>query len=211
MIAHHLTLVLGAGASCPYGFPTGYQLRKKIIELSPDLYSEYRSEIVQFQNAFRDSHCTSIDTFLAEPSNDRHVIWGKRAIAHVLLPIESSSRRVFREDGDWYQIFADALLAPPPPDRTPAKVHVVTFNYDRSLEAFLLIAIRNRFNLPPDEARQKMDALVAINHVYGWLGQISVDPGSEFREAPFVRYGGPADATDAANPHLIIRAQHAET
>jgi hypothetical protein len=74
MIKHNTVLVLGAGASCPYGFPSGRTLIDKIThsvgEQGSHLYErlvnrdfEHRS-IKEFSNALRESPLSSIDIVL---------------------------------------------------------------------------------------------------------------------------------------------------
>jgi hypothetical protein len=72
MISKNTVLVLGAGASYPYGFPLGKQLKQKILSLQerPDDYSAVHElgylerDISEFQRRFRGSQLDSIDLFL---------------------------------------------------------------------------------------------------------------------------------------------------
>ena len=49
-------------------------------------------------------------------------------------------------------------------------LRIITFNYDRSLEEFLLRAIQAKFGLPEWEAFDLFKEAVSIEHVYGDLG-----------------------------------------
>ena len=55
---------------------------------------------------------------------------------------------------------------------------VITFNYDRSLEAFFFRALQNLFGLPPDAAEDRR-RMIKIIHVYGDLGEDLMGGGLE--------------------------------
>jgi len=55
------------------------------------------------------------------------------------------------------------------------KLQIITFNYDRSLEEFLIRAIQAKFGLPEWEAFDLLKEAVSINHVYGDLGMTFVE------------------------------------
>ena len=63
------------------------------------------------------------------------------------------------------------------------KLRVITFNYDRSLEEFLLRAIRAKFGLPDWTAFELLKETIFISHVYGDLGMTSVDRNNSSEEA----------------------------
>jgi hypothetical protein len=48
---------------------------------------------------------------------------------------------------------------------------VLTFNYDRSLEQFLLVALQNRYDIGPAQAAQLL-AAIPIIHLHGQLGHL---------------------------------------
>ena len=104
MIKEDTVFILGAGSSCPYGFPDGQILREEIIhtfESDSNLYfhkfNEVRSRIdhVAFQandfiEKFRDSDNESIDLFLSR--NHKFMVRGKWAIVFRILNHEKNSK-----------------------------------------------------------------------------------------------------------------------
>ncbi|MET0288542.1 MAG: hypothetical protein ABW178_02835 [Pseudoxanthomonas sp.] len=73
-------LVLGAGASMNYGYPSGAELRQQILSLEPKLAenleiiargaSQKLKSFIEFQEAFRYSQLFSIDAFLGRRPKD---------------------------------------------------------------------------------------------------------------------------------------------
>ena len=96
MITKSTVLILGAGASYPYGLPLGADLRKSICEMvdgdnmlfkSLKLHASIDSdEIKNFARQFKRSHVNSIDAFLSKRSEFTDI--GKLAIAAALIEKE---------------------------------------------------------------------------------------------------------------------------
>ena len=86
------TLILGAGASAPYKFPTGFELTQKILALEGNIelliyFSDQNTPLVRkFFQSFRMSTATSIDSFVAK--NPRYTEIARTAIAMVLMEME---------------------------------------------------------------------------------------------------------------------------
>lgn len=190
MIERQTVLVLGAGASCPYGLPLGSELRQTILQMSD---KELRSLPIgrgqqrlahiasTFSVAFRGSRAESIDSFLARRAE--FVDIGKHAIAAALLPRESADRLLNQDVGDdWYTYLLRRMDAPWE-DLPSNKISFVTFNYDRSLELCLTHAFQHRYGKTQEEAMDMLQHFPIV-HVYGSLG--SLDP----RNPGFVPYGG---------------------
>lgn len=181
MITVPTTLVLGAGASKPYGFPTGRELRAELCSPSKlqglnDKFSD--KDIQVFCDAFQKSQMPSIDAFLGRRGDSP--VWcagsptfselGKAAIAYRLMQREVANQ-LFQERADhWYQYLwskiSDSL------DSFPSnKLRIITFNYDRSLEAYLLTALQHAFGVPKPQAASLL-CHIPILHVYGQLGSL---------------------------------------
>jgi len=69
MIERETVLVLGAGASMPYGFPLGRQLIKDISGHSlpsncEDLFQEKEGALTSFQQCLKGALSTSVNQFL---------------------------------------------------------------------------------------------------------------------------------------------------
>jgi hypothetical protein len=170
------TLVLGAGASKPYGFPTGYELRKSIIgelqgkqQLSTslrDLYAQPR--IDAFMVDFERSGICSIDRFLAERPEHEEV--GKAAIAIRLMRNETMEALFYPSNlDDWYQYLWNRVATSWDALKS-ANLRVITFNYDRSLEYFLLEAASHTFGRSYEQCNEQLRN-IPILHVYGLIGE----------------------------------------
>lgn len=202
MITKETVLVLGAGASAPYGFPVGSRLLELIQGMTPDVANQLPAppgahippgEPGGFISSLRTAHPTSIDGFLAHRPDLEEP--GKAAIATILLPYER--KKYFPAQGQtdhWYRLLLQAMDCPWERFQEN-KLSVVTFNYDRSLEYFLMNAVREKYGRKPEEVRQKL-ATIPIVHVYGSLG--SLDEGAQ----DYVPYG-------AEDPRFVrIAARH---
>lgn len=121
MITTPTVLVLGAGASCPYGFPTAKELKNRICEVfsNPDVISRLAKgldrssdQFVEFREAFWKSSTSSVDAFLEGRPEFLDV--GKLAIAYCLIPFENEPDLYSPPpgDGDWYLYLSERLNRP---------------------------------------------------------------------------------------------------
>jgi len=192
MITDKTVFILGAGASKPYGYPTGRGLRNDIcmnflnrIEklaldagwTPHDFEIEVKPIAQDFVQAFYKSSTPSVDLFLA--SNPQFSGIGKRAIVVSILEAERGSG--FREKVDvkldWYfhlfTIMTRELTEPKTYKRFGEnKISFITFNYDRSLEHFLYESLSNRFRAAPEEAIVNELKKIRISHVYGKIDEL---------------------------------------
>jgi hypothetical protein len=175
-------LVLGAGASCTYGYPVGTQLRRKILEATEDSMGAEGTFPIglvrEFREAFAQSQSMSIDRFLSRRSDFADI--GRYAIAQVLLQDEDASepKLMGEPDGEhWYRYLLDRLTSDDWDAFDPSWLTVVTFNYDRSLEWYLMHSLKAMYGKREDEVAEKLTRL-KILHVYGSLGMPwgNVDP-----------------------------------
>lgn len=183
MITENTLFVLGAGASQPFGYPTGKELRKLILSnlshpphsLNSKTYYLFNElgigevEISKFVEAFYKSSIYSIDAFLEKRSEFLKI--GKIAIAHALIPFENENR-LLSIDGDWYGYLFNRLIPKCPFESfADNKVSFLTFNYDRSLEQYLFSALINAYGRSPIEVITIMNK-IEILHLYGQLGDL---------------------------------------
>lgn len=111
--------LLGAGASVAYGFPTGADLKRKIIELeahkdshfykiikdtsgfpSNDLQHEFGQideELQSFFNSFKESNSSTIDSFVAK--NENHAPLARLIVAFLLLESSMNSNNIVDDIG----------------------------------------------------------------------------------------------------------------
>ena len=130
------------------------------------------SEFVDFAHALTHSGQHSVDQFLEHRAKEFMEI-GKLSIAYCLIRYEDE-RKLFRPKldcggGDWYEYLFGKLNAPFP-EFAQNQLSVVTFNYDRSLEHYLLTANRNSYKKSLEECAPMFQKIRFI-HVYGQLGE----------------------------------------
>lgn len=185
-------LILGAGASCPYSFPTATGLREMIIGSLPHAFRDQKhfpapagyyswaqfiekslppglgvEDLHAFQREFRESQVYSIDRFVYYRREFENI--AKYYISFILLFCES----VKKLDGDWYQQLWNELILSH--SHTDQVLEIVTFNYDRSLERYLQLASKACFGDDSSILRR-----VNIRHVYGHLGSLVEDSAVEY-------------------------------
>jgi hypothetical protein len=183
MINVPTVLVLGAGASVPYGFPSAEELKRLIcgafdIQTNPhpaqflaDRYDYSLEQFAEFREALSKSGKTSVDEFLEH--RKEFVDVGKLAIAYCLIPYENENNLFLteaRRGGDWYQYLFNKLNAPFH-EFAGNQLSVVTFNYDRSLEHYLLTTLQNAYGRSYEECAELV-AKIPIVHVYGQLSRV---------------------------------------
>ncbi|MCK5038674.1 MAG: hypothetical protein KAS16_06195 [Thermoplasmata archaeon] len=189
--------ILGAGASMPFGFPSGDGLKDEIYnlfhrEISSDSFilnkkkvernlsimatnGYSQTEVLEFSTRLKRTPFT-IDEFLAQ-DNDYQGI-GKYAISLALFPKEEeaiywmfNSKDVFGEP-NWYQYLFRLFYKDVPYDEYHNQnIRFITFNYDRSLEYFLFESYANA-NKDVDEKIAESLLESPVIHVYGKLGSL---------------------------------------
>lgn len=181
MITTPTVLVLGAGASAPFGFPTGRALLMSICR-PPNTYGAdpigkslhdcgfKDREIAAFREALNKSHLPSVDRFLE--SRPEFLAVGKTAMARALVQSEDESLLQRGETSSWYEYLYHRMFTKQRQWPENA-LSVITFNYDRSLEHFLFSALQHSYDLTNNEAWELVNA-VPLVHVYGDLGALGV-------------------------------------
>lgn len=172
-----ITLVLGAGASASMGYPLGSDLRAEILSsdknhLTELILSSAPSEslrsLEEFVETFKKSQMESIDAFLARRPELSTI--GKTVIATLLLEKEKEDQLHSHNHSDkWHQYFFNRITSTKWEDVDLSRISIITFNYDRSLEQYMLMTLKNSFNKNNDEAISKINKMKII-HVYGSLG-----------------------------------------
>ena len=195
MIKNETVLVLGAGASMPYGYPSGHGLRQMLINPSlfePALQKNWfeREDIDTFCRTFMLSGMKSIDAFLARRGKDslgfgRSTIEevGKHGIALALRqnkvmetlfqsPAWADKPWGIDRSDNWYEYLwaqlSSGITKSNLEDFGATRLTIVTFNYDLSLEHYLFTAIKNSYGITDDEAASLLQPIKFI-HLYGQL------------------------------------------
>ncbi len=188
MFKEKTVLILGAGASRHYGYPTGEELIDEIIEAIEAYEGErvYKSETL-LKRYLTHHDPLSIDRFLTSySSNEELVDLGKQFIAEVLLRKEDPelmNRRRRQEingekekaiSNNWYRFLAHKLS---PANRNFGTIihnlenlYIITFNYDVSLEYFIYSRYQNS-PIFDDEQKELFFSTISnnINHIYGCI------------------------------------------
>jgi hypothetical protein len=181
MIKRSTLLVLGAGASEPYGYPIGSALKEKIItEITEMVKSDsgWVNElgfdidfVSDFVARFIISPRPSIDSFLAYDKEEFSEI-GKIAIVDAISKCEKFNN--FNSiDDDWYTYFTSFLYKCHFDDICNNKIGIISFNYDRSLEWFLYHTLLASYEEGdyPEKCVPKLKG-IPIAHIYGRLDQL---------------------------------------
>ncbi|MGZ8144125.1 MAG: hypothetical protein ACXWTG_08210 [Methylosarcina sp.] len=196
MIEFPTVFILGAGAHCSYGFPSGEKLKEEIVEavqnslkkeahdrsfLVMPNYGVARVEDVQsnrckvFAEALANAGQPSIDAFLnANRHQPGFQAIGKGAIAQVLLSYEEKG--IQSSNDDWmkyvFQVMLEGVNSPSQLIELN-KVGFITFNYDRLLESWLYRSIKYSFGIDDLKAFEVLNQ-IPIHHIYGKLGPFPV-------------------------------------
>jgi hypothetical protein len=171
MIRKETVFILGAGASIPYGFPSGKTLVKEIIKDSRNETSSFsqmfsQGRRLEFSNALDLSFAPSIDDLLEKRPEFMDI--GKTAISIQLIQREDPSSISRETMGNWYELLWECMQAKVD-DFVKNQVSFITFNYDRSLEFFLQRALMNYYGIQRDKANEIIDE-ISIIHIHGMLG-----------------------------------------
>ena len=177
MLSKSTVLVLGAGASKPYDFPTGIELSSEINNQLQgrghavfnnlcDVFGFGENAIRRFREAFYFSGKNSVDAFLEHRTEFLSI--GKAATACVLTRYENPSR-LFRYDGHNWLRYLYNNLNTSFEEFGSNKLAIVTFNYDRVVEYFLFTSLKNTYGKSDEECRAALEKIPII-HLHGQLG-----------------------------------------
>ena len=214
-------LILGAGASKPFGFPTGEELSEKIrtglesIEkpFFRDVLAASRfegleaseSNFEELGNALLYNPST-IDRLIHEREELKDA--GKLSIARALIPLEDPSNLTApagkaTDNGQfWVDVLFRHLAGFDGPEATEKweEFAILTFNYDRSFEHAMAERCYSVFG--EERAEEALDKIQVV-HLHGSLGRhprfpISIDtihpPGPDFEFEPSFRHERLAEA-----------------
>jgi hypothetical protein len=180
MITKSTVLILGAGASKPFGYPTGKELKKTICDNLGQWEDGFFRSAVNL-DAVRDfkEHLTkspdvSVDAFLEY--RPEFLTIGKLAIASALIPLENESA-LFDDQYDknnWYEYLFNEMSCRFE-EFENNKLSIVTFNYDRSLEHYFINGLQAKYGKNINECAIKLKTIPII-HLHGQLGNLPWQP-----------------------------------
>jgi len=175
MISKKTVLILGAGASVPYGYPSGEELRMLIYNDITGIYSTTilkkigfnEAKIMEFRNEFLDSGQYTIDEFLEKRDTFTNI--GKIAIVLQLIPRERNNQMNMIQDSiNWYKLVFNKMNTEFNSFHEN-QVSFITFNYDRSLEQYLFNALKSSSGAEPNKVAEVLKKINII-HLYGQMG-----------------------------------------
>lgn len=182
MIEIPTLLILGAGASAPYGFPTGLELTKMIMDdlkkiednesgWTYDLGYDMEDIVSTFRATLSLSKKYSIDAYLASREDDTFTEFGKIAIVNAISKCESSdSLYIDGIDDDWYPYLVNHIYDCSYENIKDNNLSIITFNYDRSLEMFLMFTLWGTYTLRSWGTMSKhLEKSIPIIHMFGKL------------------------------------------
>jgi hypothetical protein len=169
-------LVLGAGASAHLHYPLGRELINRIAALSQDALAYPIAqgwEPRQFIEELSYSDPNSIDAFLT-----KHPEWselGRYLITLVLKGHERMTAMFPPATAGWYRVLYNALTEDNEDLLSNNRLTIVTFNYDRSLEAYLHRRVKSEYRLSDEQATKALRSIQII-HPHGTLGDYPEEP-----------------------------------
>lgn len=207
-VSKGVSLFLGAGASCDYGFPTGLQLMKDIAEtltnpknneIGDYLYkiSNHKAEALlavgkDLQNAIQQRAYDSIDAFLDQRhhQSEETLEVCRQAVWCIILRYERSSQLYPEKDWmlEFFKVFfheANTVYGArevwnPIDDSLRVGISIYTLNYDRLFEWKLFSYLKGRFGETEEIAGHLAAIEGLVTHSHGSLGQITSGPRLPF-------------------------------
>ena len=217
MITAQTVLILGAGASASYGYPTSAQLTENILgNLKIENQHAFEKliacgfkvkEISDFRNSFYYSGVLSIDSFLEKRIEYKNV--GKAAIAQQLMQVEINSDQLFYRN-HWYAYLLNKMHCREFEDFKNNKISFITFNYDRSLEHFLSTALMEKYGKTIEEISEVLQQIKII-HVYGQLGFLEWQTTDETKRRAYGDFEKPDAIKISADGIKIVSDNESDT
>jgi hypothetical protein len=197
MLQKRTVIVLGAGASRHCELPTGKELLDEVNRLcNSSIRGFYDAlpdpNLTYEQNRYRESDAgtlgrviessphLSIDALLARLPKFIEV--GKIAIAYALMPKENRQKLtdLTRRSDSWYAYLFNRMLTKDIESFGKNPLTIVTFNYDRSLEAYIRICLGTSFEGGDMSKYEQAIESIPIIHLHGDLGSIADNPYGEY-------------------------------
>lgn len=169
--------VVGAGASVPYGLPTGQTLVERLKRNHHPLeyalrytgpHSEQQVPVVakDFSETLRKSGALSIDRFLED--REDYAKLGKLAIAADIYPREQLAPLHEKTKTHWVATLFHKIRCKPKILSRSNNIKFIIFNYDRIVEIYLMQMLRHSYKISEKEAEEIITSFDMI-HPYGSL------------------------------------------
>lgn len=179
MIEIPTLLILGAGASKPYGYPTGLELTKLIVDdlaeiehnesgWTYDLGYDMADLVSTFRFSLDMSKKYSIDSYLTSREDENFTELGKIAIVNAISKCELHDSFFDDVEDDWYTYLINTLYDCSYDNIKDNKLGIITFNYDRSLEMFLMNSLWGTYTLRSYPIMSAdLEKSIPIIHMFG--------------------------------------------
>jgi hypothetical protein len=187
MFKERTVFILGAGASMPYGFPSGYKLVTEILTILNDTLTRQmlydldvtlrengntlggKQAIINFLQSLSKAVPDSIDDFIEHRQEFLNI--GKAMIARTLIPYEREDVLLNRnQNTNWYKMIFE-VIRKDVNKLENKQISFITFNYDRSLEHYLFTQLKEFTGLDDIDSIEAMNK-IPILHVYGKIGNL---------------------------------------
>jgi hypothetical protein len=184
LITQPTVFVIGAGASQPFGLPLGGELRVNILDrynrdegralVLTNTTPFGRGQIDHFVNALRFSGLSSVDSFLERRPEFMEI--GKAMMGIELLHGEEHEQ-LWRSSNNWLTYLYGHMIGNSLDEFANNKVAFVTFNYDRCIEHFFFVSLKNSFGRSDEETAQ-VARKIKVVHLHGRLGHLPWQEGN---------------------------------
>jgi hypothetical protein len=160
------TLIFGAGVSMAYGYPSGGELVECIIKKlsTRGQHEKNCAETIRGVNPY------SIDAFLKERPD--LAIFVKPIIVEIILELENPGFTISGKDDanqdHLYKFLFNSV-------EEFSQLRIITFNYDRSFEYYLINYLKHRFPNDPKMRNDKFHEM-KIEHIHGRLPYLQFEP-----------------------------------
>jgi hypothetical protein len=200
LLSKKTVMILGAGASAPYGFSTGKSQLDTARLLSPQ---QIATEIAPYpaplaptlHAALRNTGERSIDAML--PKDSPILGPAKALIARDLFRVERNNLNPKAEPlGYWYRTLYSNIPRRTLEEVRGAPLRIFTFNDDRSLDDFLWRALSQTFSDASPSDIAAVLGEIGPFHLHGQLGRLK---GELTCPGDVVAYGGDAESGGATD------------
>lgn len=197
MFKERTVIILGAGASIDYGYPTGRKLREQIISstsVTNYIVNRINNSTEVALNAVLNSdidfltfialNCHISTTTIERFNNDfrmspknsidsflenrpEFIDIGKLLISKLILDCEDEQMLRPNSESESWYAYLFNFMAKSWNDFTKNKVIVATYNYDRSFEVFFIKALMATFGKSEKECAKAFSQSVNVIHIHG--------------------------------------------
>ena len=191
---HNQVIIIGAGGSKPYKFPTGEELFQNVQKTYLETARNYVSKILKSPRPNDNRIVVDVKTFIQNIKSitgislDKYINLNQCdkdcGIHAITIEILRSEQHSFRPgtngiNGDWYKyLFSKMISGLDTYDEIVKNFHsnlvFITFNYDRSLENFLFTNLYNILK-PSGHSLEDISSImqsIPIIHIYGKTGHL---------------------------------------